>query len=93
MNQEQKQSEGGDHQLQRGINWLEAQLVRYWPELHDLLALDSVTLLKLLERYGGPGAVAREQEQAAQFMHKASRGTLKQEKIEAVVASAAVPTN
>jgi len=55
-------------QLGRNLNRLEAQLARYWPELSNILNLESATLLGLLQEFGGPAGVAREPERAFQLI-------------------------
>lgn len=66
---------------------LEALLARHWPELTRLLGLTSVTLLRMLRHYGGPGEVAADPASAEQLA-KWGRVTLKATKIQEVVASA-----
>ena len=68
---------------------LEARLARHWPEVGALLDLHSTTLLRLLDEYGSPAAVARAQAGARSLMRSTGRGPLAPEKIEAVLASAA----
>lgn len=77
-----------DGHHQQGINRLEARLARHWPELTDILALDSVTLLTVLTEYGGPGAVVRAGARAKALMIKAGRAKLSKEKVSAVLHSA-----
>lgn len=79
-----------DRQVQYDINLLEAHLARHWPEVQRLLELKSMTLLTLLSTYGGPGPIAEDRKQAKILMGKASKSSLKKEKLEAVVASAEV---
>ncbi len=69
-------------------NRLEATLVRYWPEVLPLLALDSVTLLELLGRFGGPDGIARQPAEAEALMREAGRNGLSEDKIEAVLDAA-----
>lgn len=63
--------EAGTAQLAYWVDWLdghqrirqlwlgrlEALLARHWPEVTQLLGLSSVTLMKILAHYGGPGAL------------------------------------
>ncbi len=72
----------------RNINRLEALTMRYWPELSGILSLQSATLLELLIQFGGPEQVALHQDEAATFMKKIGGVQLKEEKIQAVLASA-----
>ncbi len=72
----------------RNINRLEALTMRYWPELSKILSLQSATLLELLIEYGGPEQVALHPEEAGTFMKKVGGVQLKEEKIQAVLASA-----
>jgi len=46
--------------LQVWLGRLEALLARHWPEVTELLALDSVTLLRTLTEHGGPQALAQD---------------------------------
>ena len=78
-----------DGQLERGVNVLESRLARHWPELQRQLDLKSVSLLTLLSHFGGPGEVARRPDEAKQLLHAASKGSLKEKKVDAVVGSAA----
>jgi transposase len=71
------------------LNRLEAQLTRYWPELLELLDLDSATLLELISTFGTPAAVAADPRAARALMQRVGGNFLKQEKIEQVLASAA----
>jgi transposase len=73
---------------QRFVGPLEAYLARHWPELTDLLDLQSATLLELLARYGGPAEVAAHADQARRLMRRVGGHFLKPEKIDTVLASA-----
>jgi transposase len=77
-----------DEHHQQGLNRLEALLARHWPEVTDIIALDSVTLLTVLTKYGGPKGVVRAEVQADRLMVQASRGSLSKEKISKVLNSA-----
>jgi transposase len=77
-----------DSQKHNNLNRIEAKLARHWPELTSSLSLTSQTLVALLSEYGSAQEVAREPEGARALMRSASHGALKQEKIEAVIASA-----
>jgi transposase len=72
----------------RSQNNLEAQLTRYWPEVLPLLDLDSVSLLELLSRYGGPQSVKAHNVAAAQCLRRAGGPGLKEEKIQDVLKAA-----
>ncbi|CAI8832070.1 IS110 family transposase [Methylocaldum szegediense] len=72
----------------RGLNRLEAQLARHWPEVLGMLALDSVTLLQLLATYGEPGRIAADPEGATLLMGRVGGRGLCADKREAVLASA-----
>jgi transposase len=74
--------------FQRCVNRLEAQLARYWPEVTELLALDSATLLELLMAYGDPRQVAASAAGARRRMRQVGGGFLSSAKIEVVLASA-----
>ena len=72
----------------QGINRLEAQLGRHWPELGEVLGLGTVTMLVLLMRYPGPQEVGGAGEKAAELMRRTGGGLLKEETIQAVVSTA-----
>lgn len=83
------------------IDWLDAQqrvrqfwqgrleglLARHWPELTRLLGLSHVTLLELLAHYGGPAALAADDE-AARRLSSWARLAIHSPKIVNVLASA-----
>lgn len=73
--------------LQIWIGRLESVLARHWPEVLSLLKLNSATLLKLLAKYGGPAALAKDPAAAA-TLARWGGPLLIPEKIEAVVAAA-----
>lgn len=79
-----------DGAFRRAQNCLEAQLARYWPEVSKLLVLDSVALLELLSRFGGPQSVAASEVEAHQCLRQAGRAGLKEEKIQQVLETARV---
>lgn len=74
--------------FQRGINRLGALLARHWPEVPYYLALDSVSLLRLLAQYGDAAAVAAELQAAEELLRKAGGPGLKPTKIAALLESA-----
>lgn len=59
-----------DEAYHRNINRLEALTMRYWPELTNILPLQTATLLELLIRYGCPEHVAQNLEEAEALMKK-----------------------
>lgn len=69
-------------------NRLEGELARFWPELSEHLSLQSVSLLTLLEEFGGPAAVAAAPHQVKQLLHKAGRSMVSPDVIDAIVTSA-----
>ena len=69
------------------IGRLEGQLARFWPELTGLLQLNSGTLLRLLEYYGTPAALAADAEAAARLSGWGGH-LLRPAKIAAVIESA-----
>jgi transposase len=73
--------------LQIWLGRLEALLARHWPEVSELLALDSVTLLQTLTEYGGPQALVQDS-QARQKLARWGRRFLAPEKIELLLESA-----
>jgi transposase len=74
----------------RNINRLEAITMRYWPELTTHLKLQSATLLELLKEFGSPEAVTHSFKEAEALMRKTGGAMLKEEKIKAVLKSAAI---
>jgi transposase len=72
----------------RNINRLEALVARYWPELTQYLKLRSASLLELLAAFGCPAAVAASPEEAGELMRKTGGSSLKEDKINGVIASA-----
>lgn len=78
-----------DDAYYRNINRLEALTMRYWPELSGILSLQSATLLELLIRYGCPDHVEQNRDEAEALMKKVGGAQLKDDKIQAVLASAA----
>ena len=74
-------------QLTQWIGRLEALLGAHWPELTKLLNLESVTLLSMLEHYGGPSTVAADA-QAWERLRGWGGSMLSKSKIEQVIASA-----
>jgi transposase len=73
---------------QRGLNRLEALLARHWPEAPYCLNLNSVSLLRLLARYGDATAVAAEPQAAREMLRRAGGPGLKSAKIEKLLGSA-----
>jgi len=75
-------------QFQSHVNRLEALLATYWPEVTELLALNSATLLALLASFGSPQRIAARPQEACELMRRAGGNLLREDKIEAVVGSA-----
>lgn len=73
---------------QAGLNRLEAQLSRYWPESLQILALNTVSLHELIAHYGDPGAVRDDRAGAQALLQRIGRTLLKEEKITALLNSA-----
>lgn len=73
--------------LLRWLGRLDSLLARHWPEATRLLQLNSGTLLDVLAHYGSPAVLAADEQAAAQLT-RWSRGLLKTQKIQAVLASA-----
>ena len=72
----------------RWRNRIEALTARHWPELTEILALETVTLQVLLETYGSPAAVAADEDAARQLMRKTGGAHLDSEKVERILRSA-----
>ena len=66
---------------------LEGLLGRHWPEVTKLLALESLTLLRMLEHYRSPARVAADAE-AAQRLARWGGVKLEESKIQRVIESA-----
>jgi hypothetical protein len=66
---------------------IEALLSRHWPEATRVLRVSSATLLRVLEAYGGPGALADDAEAAARVQRWGGR-FLDAEKVRRLVGSA-----
>lgn len=75
-------------QYQRNLNRLEASLSRHWPEISDIITLDTVSLEQLLLKYGSPQAIATNPEEAEDVLRDASRGRLSQGKIDRILVAA-----
>ncbi len=73
-----------DQAFRQAQNRLEAQLARHWPEMLELLELDSTTLLELLARYGSPRKVAQHARAAPELMRRAGGPGLSEEKIQQI---------
>jgi len=73
--------------LQLWLGRMEALLGRHWPEATGVLPLTSGTLRRVLEEYGGPGALAQDP-QAAEKLAPWGKRFLKPEKIERLLAAA-----
>jgi transposase len=71
----------------RTKNRLEAQLARHWPELGSVIALDRVSVLKMLATYGDPRVVAESSTQVAQELKKAGGIWLEDQKVRRVLES------
>ena len=66
-------------EIERQRGKLEGLLARYWPEITSILTLTSMTLLKLLRYYGGPGALFADKESILNI-RKFSCGRMSEEK-------------
>ncbi len=77
-----------DSAYHRNINKLEGLVMRFWPELTQLLDLQSATLLELLITYGVPERVAKNSTQARRLMSRVGNNFLVKSKKEAILKSA-----
>lgn len=77
-----------DRHYHQVLNRIEAQLARHWPELTEVLELSSATLLALVETFGDPQALSRQQEQGVKLMQQTGGHFLADEKIAWVLHSA-----
>jgi transposase len=73
---------------QAAYNRLEAQLSRHWPEVLELLSLESVSLSELVAAYGDPAAVAADAAGVRALLRRVGRGAMDAGRIEALLASA-----
>lgn len=81
-------------QLDDNKNRLEAQLARHWPELPQILSLESSSLLGLLSAYGGPRNMLKDQEAAYELLKRVGRSlsySKQQEVIKSAIGSIGVP--
>ncbi len=79
-----------DVQRKLAVSWLgrlEALLARHWPEATGILDLKSMTLLRALMYWGGPGALACDP-QAAERLRRGSGSLLKAQTIQQLLDSA-----
>lgn len=74
-------------QMNMWVGRLEGLIARHWPELTDLLALNSVTVLQLLAKYGSPAELLSDPN-ASNQLTTWSRGRLSAAKIALILASA-----
>lgn len=75
-------------QYLRLVHQLEAVLARHWPEICDVVALTSATLMAVLARIGGPPDIAAAPDAVRKLMTGMSHRLMKPEKIERIIASA-----
>jgi len=66
----------------------EGLLARHWPELGEFLRPRAKVYWRLLEAFGGPGRVAAEPTEAAEFMRRVGRNFLCESKVQRIVESA-----
>ncbi len=71
-----------------GVNRLEAQLSRHWPEALRVLEPGALTLVQLIATYGDAAQVSAQPDAARALMRRSGRGALRPEKIEQLLASA-----
>jgi transposase len=74
---------------QQELNRLEALLARHWPESLQILGLGSASLRALIAVYGDPGYISGLRGAAERLLRQMGRGALAEEKIQALLASAA----
>lgn len=79
--------DGQQDVFQTWLGRLEAHLARHWPEATKILALSSVTLIRLLAHYGGPAEFGNDAE-APQHLKRWGGPFLKEKKIQALCGSA-----
>lgn len=77
-----------DKQEHAGVSRLEAKLARHFPEIGRLLELGSATLLALIETYGTPERIAKEEAAARTLMARVGGHLLSEDKIEVVIEAA-----
>lgn len=75
-------------QVHRGnLNRLSSLMMRHWPELEDLISLNTKSALRLLAEYGSPANIAQHLEEAEQLLCKTGGSGLKADKLEALLHS------
>ena len=74
-------------QMNMWVGRLEGLVARHWPELVELLALSSVTVLQLLAKYGSPSELLSDPS-ASDQLARWSRGRLASSKIARILSSA-----
>jgi transposase len=76
-----------DEQFHQNVNRLEGHMARHWPEVGAWLDFSCVTFLELILRFTGPAQIAARAQEARETMRTVGGRFLKEEKIEAVIAS------
>lgn len=71
----------------RYLGPLEAYLARHWPELTEIVRLQSATLLELIGEFGGPQQVSERPDEARSLMRRVGGHFLGEDKIEAIIES------
>lgn len=75
--------------LREHLGRVEAHLTRAWPELLGIVDVGSrISVLRWLRTYADPAAVRAAQAEAAKALRSLSRGAMKAETVEAILASA-----
>jgi transposase len=75
--------------LQLWLGRLESLLARHWPEVLPIMKLNSVTLLKILIKYGSPAALANDPA-AAECLARWGGHLLSETKIQAILTAARI---
>ncbi|MDM8517212.1 transposase [Desulfobacterales bacterium HSG16] len=73
--------------LQQELNRLEALISRHWPEATNHLGLDSVSLLELFSKIGGPKSISAVSNKARRLMKSVGGSFLADKKIENIIES------
>lgn len=81
-----------NRQLSAVASKLEALLARHWPELCEVLALRTVSAMKLLQSKPAPALVGSDPDGTRRLLEQASRHRLSDDKIQLVISMASATT-
>jgi transposase len=70
------------------LNRLSALLIRHWPELEEVISLNTVSALTMLSTFGDPDNILKYEDQIDELLRHAGRAGLKPDKRQAIIQSA-----